>query len=57
MGCDGGNVVSMNGRVVRQPGDGSCLFHSLCYGLGDGTCAAQVHFSTLKKISKKKKKK
>lgn len=24
------------GRCVRQPGDGSCLFHSLCYGLNDG---------------------
>ena len=23
-------------RVVRQPGDGSCLFHSLSYGLGGG---------------------
>jgi len=22
------------GRVVRQPGDGSCLFHSLAHGLG-----------------------
>ena len=24
-----------NARVVRQPGDGSCLFHSLSYGLKD----------------------
>lgn len=23
------------GRIVRQPGDGSCLFHALAYGLGD----------------------
>eukprot|EP00928_Gymnodinium_smaydae_P070101 TRINITY_DN54038_c0_g1_i1.p1 TRINITY_DN54038_c0_g1~~TRINITY_DN54038_c0_g1_i1.p1 ORF type:complete len:385 (+),score=32.02 TRINITY_DN54038_c0_g1_i1:91-1245(+) len=26
-------VVLRNGRCVRQPGDGNCLFHSLCYGL------------------------
>ena len=27
-------VLSPLSRVVRQPGDGSCLFHSLVYGLG-----------------------
>lgn len=27
-------------RVVRQPGDGNCLFHSLAYGLGSGTAAS-----------------
>jgi hypothetical protein len=42
MGSDGGNVVVTSGRVVRQPGDGSCLFHSLSYGLADGTSASQV---------------
>jgi hypothetical protein len=42
MGCDGGNFVVASARVVRQPGDGSCLFHSLSYGLGDGTSASQV---------------
>ena len=26
-------------RVVRQPGDGSCLFHSISYGLHDGSSA------------------
>jgi len=26
-------------RVVRQPGDGSCLFHSMSHGLRDGTTA------------------
>mmetsp|Transcript_10816 Transcript_10816/g.24481 ORF Transcript_10816/g.24481 Transcript_10816/m.24481 type:complete len:230 (-) Transcript_10816:124-813(-) len=26
--------VLQNPRIVRQPGDGSCLFHSLAYGLG-----------------------
>jgi hypothetical protein len=42
MGSDGGNVIVANARVVRQPGDGSCLFHSLAHGLGDGTSALQV---------------
>eukprot|EP01041_Mallomonas_annulata_P010474 gene10474-21849_t len=28
-----------NARVIRQPGDGSCLFHSLSYGLRDGSLA------------------
>ena len=42
MGSDGGNVVVTSARVVRQPGDGSCLFHSLSYGLADGTSASQV---------------
>ena len=27
-------VLSPLSRVVRQPGDGSCLYHSLVYGLG-----------------------
>jgi hypothetical protein len=25
-----------NARVIRQPGDGSCLFHSMAFGLGGG---------------------
>ena len=25
--------------VIRQPGDGSCLFHSLAFGLKDGSSA------------------
>jgi len=29
-------------RVVRQPGDGSCLFHSMSYGLSDGTSASAL---------------
>eukprot|EP00928_Gymnodinium_smaydae_P042976 TRINITY_DN28899_c0_g1_i1.p1 TRINITY_DN28899_c0_g1~~TRINITY_DN28899_c0_g1_i1.p1 ORF type:complete len:444 (-),score=72.21 TRINITY_DN28899_c0_g1_i1:176-1507(-) len=33
MGGSGGNFVLRGARVVRQPGDGSCLFHSLCFGL------------------------
>lgn len=30
-----GNVLK-NARVARQPGDGSCLFHSMSYGLRSG---------------------
>lgn len=33
MGGCGGNFVLKSARVVRQPGDGSCLFHSLSHGL------------------------
>ena len=36
MGKPGGNFVLRNARVVRQPGDGSCLFHSMSYGMGTG---------------------
>lgn len=36
IGGGGGNFTLKNARVVRQPGDGSCLFHSLSYGLGSG---------------------
>lgn len=31
-----------NGRVVRQPGDGSCLFHSMSYGLRGGYNATRL---------------
>ena len=30
---DGNNVIQRNATVVRQPGDGHCLFHSLGAGL------------------------
>lgn len=40
MGASGGNFILRGARVVRQPGDGSCLFHSLAHGL-HGTCTAQ----------------
>jgi len=36
MGGSGGNFVLRSARVIRQPGDGSCLFHSLIYGLQSG---------------------
>lgn len=32
-GQDGGNFTLRKARVVRQPGDGSCLFHSMAFGL------------------------
>ena len=37
MGGSGGNFILRGGRVVRQPGDGSCLFHSLAFGLSGGS--------------------
>lgn len=37
MGSSGGNYTLKSARVVRQPGDGSCLFHSLCHGLNAGS--------------------
>jgi len=44
MGSDGGNVVLRNARTIKQPGDGSCLFHSLCYGLSrNGTGRFDPH--------------
>mmetsp|Transcript_28562 Transcript_28562/g.50856 ORF Transcript_28562/g.50856 Transcript_28562/m.50856 type:complete len:621 (-) Transcript_28562:46-1908(-) len=33
MGTSGGNFVLKRARHIRQPGDGSCLFHSLSFGL------------------------
>merc|ERR1719440_143081 len=35
-------IRSSNARVVRQPGDGSCLFHSLSYGLADRSSASSL---------------
>lgn len=42
MGGSGGNVVLRSARVIRQPGDGSCLFHSLNYGLAGGSTAQSL---------------
>ena len=42
IGGGGGNFVLKKAKVVRQPGDGSCLFHSLCYGLSNGTRASTL---------------
>lgn len=35
-------AVIRNGRVARQPGDGSCLFHSMSFGLKDGSSASSL---------------
>ena len=40
MGAPGGNFVLRRARVVPQPGDGSCLFHSMSYGLGSGSASS-----------------
>jgi len=36
LGGGGGNYFLKSARVVRQPGDGSCLFHSMSFGLTGG---------------------
>ena len=35
-------AILKDARVVRQPGDGSCLFHSLSYGLQDRSNASSL---------------
>jgi hypothetical protein len=45
-------AVIRNGRVVRQPGDGSCLFHSLSYGLRDGSNASSLRRDICSYINK-----
>lgn len=42
MGGSGGNFKLKSATVKSQPGDGSCLFHSLAYGLGDGHHASNL---------------
>lgn len=37
-----GPTVLHNPRVICQPGDGSCLFHSLAFGLGEGASASSL---------------
>lgn len=39
-GQAGGSIVS--GRMVVQPKDGSCLFHSICFGLANKTSSADL---------------
>jgi hypothetical protein len=41
-----------NARVVRQPGDGSCLFHSMSYGLKDGSTASTLRAEICSYIDK-----
>jgi len=42
MGSDGGNFVLRSARVLRQPGDGNCLFHSLNACLASGGSASTL---------------
>mmetsp|Transcript_100152 Transcript_100152/g.188681 ORF Transcript_100152/g.188681 Transcript_100152/m.188681 type:complete len:341 (-) Transcript_100152:28-1050(-) len=49
MGRNGGKFILRGGRVARQPGDGSCLFHSLCFGLNGGRPSNRVSASHLRK--------
>lgn len=49
MGRSGGKLVIRSGRPVRQPGDGSCLFHSLCFGLNGGRSQGRFFASQLRR--------
>lgn len=46
-----GSIIR-NARVVRQPGDGSCLFHSMSYGLRDGSSANSLRREICRFIDK-----
>jgi hypothetical protein len=35
-------AILRHARVIRQPGDGSCLFHSMSYGIGKGYSASRL---------------
>merc|ERR1712176_899046 len=49
MGRDGGKYVLKGAQVVRQPGDGSCLFHSLCFGLNGGRPGGHLRAGQLRR--------
>mmetsp|Transcript_75086 Transcript_75086/g.195661 ORF Transcript_75086/g.195661 Transcript_75086/m.195661 type:complete len:352 (+) Transcript_75086:1-1056(+) len=49
MGKSGGRLVVRQARTVPQPGDGSCLFHSLCFGLNGGQSHGQFRAGSLRK--------
>ena len=38
----GDNFILRSARVIPQPGDGSCLFHSLGYGMGGRANAREI---------------
>lgn len=38
----GDNFILRSARVIPQPGDGSCLFHSLGYGMGGRASAREI---------------
>mmetsp|Transcript_11948 Transcript_11948/g.42245 ORF Transcript_11948/g.42245 Transcript_11948/m.42245 type:complete len:526 (+) Transcript_11948:144-1721(+) len=42
LGHDSHPIVTRTARVVAQPPDGSCLFHSLSYGLREGSTPAAL---------------
>lgn len=46
-----GATLNGNMKVIRQPGDGSCLFHSMSYGLKDGSNANSLRAEICKFIS------
>lgn len=37
-------AILRSARIVRQPGDGSCLFHSMSYGLRNGLTAERLRY-------------
>lgn len=49
LGGTSGNFVVSNAKIIKQPGDGSCLFHSLVCGLPPPVIPA---FTLRKKLSK-----
>lgn len=44
VGIDDVVPAIVDGTLVRQPEDGSCLFHSLAHGLGDKTSSAELRW-------------
>ena len=40
-GKGGGNFRLSSAKVVRQPEDGSCLFHAMAYGMGKRECVSK----------------
>lgn len=48
LGATKENFVLRGGRRVAQPGDGNCLFHSLCYGLNAGKSMGRISAGELR---------
>lgn len=48
-------AILKNAKEKRQPGDGSCLFHSMSYGLSDGSTASSLRSNICDFISKNPK--
>lgn len=47
------NELIVDGVLIRQPEDGSCLFHSIAYGLGDGAEAGALRAQIAECIGEK----